>query len=277
MKKLVLIGTSLLFMLGMLLLDTTGTLSNPNGAPASNTGSPGDLSQTCARSGCHAGTASDRDGMISTDIPASGYVAGQTYTITVSITQSGISKWGFQLSPQTNAGSLVGTLTLSDNTRTRFVGSGNKYVTHTTAGNSGASGTSSWNMSWTAPAAGTGDVTFYAAVMAANGNGNTSGDLVFKDNLTISEDPTSALNKVEYVYTPFAFPNPIEGNEITLNVPSKVNVFQLFDLNGRLWLEIPNSSKATSYVLDITKVPVGVYLLKMKSDTTEYMQRIIRR
>jgi hypothetical protein len=277
MKKSLLIGGAMLFMFGVLLLDTTGTLSNPSGSPASNTGSPGDLSQTCARSGCHSGTTSERSGLISSDIPASGYVAGQTYTITVSITQSGISKWGFQISPQTPSGALIGTLSLIENTRTRFVGSGNKYITHTTAGNSGATGTTSWTLHWTAPAAGSGDVTFYSTVMAANGNGNDNGDLVFKDNLTISEDPASALNKIAYIYTPFAFPNPIEGNEITLNVPSKVNVFQLFDLNGRLWLELPNASKATSYVLDITKVPVGVYLLKMKSDTTEYMQRIIRR
>jgi len=277
MKKALLFGGSILLMLSMVFLDTTGTLSNPSGSPAANTGSPGDLNQSCARSGCHNGTASDRDGMITTDIPSTGYLAGQTYNITVSITQSGISKWGFQISPQTASGALVGTLAVTEATRTRFIGSGNKYVTHTTAGNSGAAGTTSWNLSWTAPAAGTGEFSFYAAVMAANGNGSNSGDLVFKDNLTVTEDVASALNKVEYVYTPFAFPNPVDGNEINLTVPTKVDKFQLYDLQGRLWLEMPNTRLETTFSLDISTIPAGVYLLKMKSESAEYMQRIIRR
>lgn len=264
-------------MISIVLIDATTTLSNPSGSPASNTGSPGDLSQTCSRSGCHSGTASDREGMITSNIPISGYIAGQTYEMTVSITQSGISKWGFQISPQNPTGSLLGTLTLTDATRTRFVGSGNKYITQTTVGSSGAAGTTSWSFNWTAPAAGTGDVTFYSTVMAANGNGNDNGDLVFKDNLTVIEDLTSAFKKVEYIYNPFAFPNPVNGDGLTLTVPTRVKVFQLYDLKGRLWLEIPNTSLQTSYMLNISSIPVGVYLLKMKSDTTEYMQRIIRR
>jgi len=277
MKKALLIGGSLLLMCSMIFLDTTGTLSNPNGAPASNTGAPGDLNQTCARSGCHNGTATDRDGMITTNIPSTGYIAGQTYTITVSITQSGISKWGFQLSPQTVSGDLVGSMQLTDATRTRFVGTGNKYVTHTTAGNAGAAGTTSWNINWTAPAAGTGEFSFYASVMAANGNGNNSGDLVFKDNLTVTEDVTSNLNQVENVYAPFAFPNPVDGNDLNLTVPTNIEKVMLYDLHGRLWLEIPNARLETKFSLNIASIPAGVYLLKMSSGSTEYMQRIIRK
>lgn len=277
MKKLLLFGGATMLMLSMVVLDTTGTLSNPSGAPFGNTGSPGDLNQTCAHSGCHSGAASDRDEMITSDIPSTGYIPGQTYSITVSISQSGFSKWGFQISPQSPSGALLGTLSLTDVTRTRFVGTGNKYITHTTAGNTGAAGTTSWSFNWTAPAATTGDVTFYAAVMAANGNGNNNGDSVFKDNLTVSEDLTSSIYSAESQHLPFAFPNPVNDNFVSLNVPSNVSLFQLYDLTGRMWLELPNTDHLNVYKLNISEIPAGVYMIKMKSDNKEYIQRIIRR
>lgn len=125
----------------------------PNGAPAAKTGSPGDGSD-CTE--CHGGTASTVSGWITSNIPASGYTPGQTYTITASNQITGSGKFGFEVSPQNAAGTLLGTLTAGAGNQ--LVGSG-KYVTHTNANNT----TSSWTFSWTAPAAGTGTVTFYGA------------------------------------------------------------------------------------------------------------------
>lgn len=126
---------------------------NPNGAPAGMTGSPGD-GDNCTS--CHGGTATTTANLITSNIPASGYVPGTTYTITATNTLSGSGKMGFEVSPQNASGSLLGTLTAGSGNK--LVGSG-KYVTHSNANST----TNSWTFSWTAPAAGTGNVTFYGA------------------------------------------------------------------------------------------------------------------
>lgn len=125
----------------------------PNGAPAAKTGSPGD-GANCTE--CHGGTATTTAGLITTNIPASGYVPGQTYSITANNTLTGSGKYGFEVSPQNAAGTQLGTLAAGSGSK--LVG-GTKYVTHSNANST----THTWTFNWTAPAAGTGDVTFYGA------------------------------------------------------------------------------------------------------------------
>lgn len=125
----------------------------PNGAPAAVTGSPGDGSD-CTQ--CHGGTATTVAGWITSNIPASGYVPGQTYQITATNSITGSGKYGFEVSPQNAAGSQLGTLAVGSGTK--LVG-GTKYITHSNA----TSSLKTWTFNWTAPAAGTGDVTFYGS------------------------------------------------------------------------------------------------------------------
>ena len=123
-----------------------------NGAPAGYTGSPGD-GHNCTS--CHGGTATTVSGLITSDIPAQGYTANTTYSITATVTGSGGK--GFEVSPQDAPGNLLGTLAAGSGSK--LVGSG-KYVTH----NAPVGGsTATWVFSWTAPASGTGTVTFYGA------------------------------------------------------------------------------------------------------------------
>ena len=82
-------------------------------------------------------------------------VIGTTYTITITTTGSGNK--GFEVSPQDLSGNLLGTLIAG--TGQKLLGGG-KYLTHTTP-KTGA--TAVWTFQWIAPAAGTGDVTFYGA------------------------------------------------------------------------------------------------------------------
>jgi len=139
---------------------TSGVFAHSNGAPAGNTGSPGD-GQNCTS--CHGGSAVNVSGWITTNVPTQGYTAGSTYTITVVATGTG--KKGFEVSPQSVTGTQLGTLAAG--TGSKLVG-GTKYVTHTSAGAS--SGTSTWVFSWTAPAAGTGPVHLYMAAVVGQPN-----------------------------------------------------------------------------------------------------------
>jgi hypothetical protein len=139
--------------LAAIILFSGYTMMYPNGAPAGVTGSPGDGSNCTS---CHGGTATTTAGLITSNIPTGGYIAGQTYQITATNNLTGSGKYGFEVSPQNAAGTQLGTLVAG--TGSHLVG-GTKYVTHTNANST----TQAWTFSWVAPAAGTGPVTFYGA------------------------------------------------------------------------------------------------------------------
>jgi len=149
--------------------------AHSNGAPSGYTGSPGD-GHTCTS--CHGGSASPVTGYITTNIPGTGYVAGSNYTITVSFTGSGGK--GFEVSPQNATGSQLGVL--APGSGSKLVG-GTKYCTHSSKIN-GSSAT--WTFSWTAPAAGTGNVTFYGAFAITEATTRT-------EAVTVSENASQPL------------------------------------------------------------------------------------
>lgn len=159
-----------------MLFFTFTSLAYPTGAPAAVTGSPGD-GQNCTM--CHGGSPATVTGWITTNIPADGYIAGTLYTITATVTGTG--KKGFEVSPQNVAGTQLGVMAAGSGSE--LVG-GTKYVTHSAAG--ATSGTKVWNFSWTAPAAGTGPVTFYGAFVVGYSN-------VKKSSLTVNEASANPL------------------------------------------------------------------------------------
>lgn len=167
--------------------------ASSNGSPGGRSGSPGDNNQTCTA--CHSGTAVNQTGWISTNIPASGYVAGQTYQLTLNGTQAGVSKFGFEFTAENASGQKTGSFAITEATRTKLVNQ-NKAVTHTSAGTAASGGATSWTFNWTAPAASTGEVRFYATVNATNSNGNTAGDVVYKTSLFVGESAPAALVSV---------------------------------------------------------------------------------
>jgi hypothetical protein len=150
----------------------------PSGAPSGYTGSPGD-GQDC--SDCHGGSSAPVTGWITSDIPPSGYTAGNTYNLTVTVSGSG--KKGFEVSPQNPSGTQLGTLI--SGTGSHLTG-GTKYVTQ----NSGQNGDPYiWVFQWTAPTTGTGEVTFYGAFALSKNTTKTS-------SLTVQENSTVPLTVV---------------------------------------------------------------------------------
>lgn len=263
-----------------LVLDTTSTFSNPSGAPAGCSSSPSD-GATCATSGCHSGTASAKDGMITSDIPTTGYVPGSTYAITISITQSGIQTWGFQCSPQNTSGVRLGTLAITNSTQTKLVGS-NTYVTHKSGGISG-SGSKTWSFNWTAPTAGTGTVPFYASVMAANSNGGTSGDQVYFDTYTVNEDLSAGVAKTAEAVKFSVFPNPVEGNSMNISFASKAgdsSKVSIMNLSGAIVHTTNYSASVTGdqqVNVNVEDLAKGVYLIQVETPAGTAANRIIRR
>ncbi|MFN9520073.1 MAG: hypothetical protein ACK574_10140, partial [Bacteroidota bacterium] len=112
-----------LLCVGIILAISTTVFTNTGGAPSGNTAAPGDGNCT----GCHSGSlitsgADWNNFTITSTVPVGGYVPGTTYTITISHTQSGINKWGFQAtvlnSSNAMAGSIINTNTSQMSTQT---------------------------------------------------------------------------------------------------------------------------------------------------------------
>ncbi len=165
-------------------------LSFSTGSPGGRTGSPGDSGQNCT--GCHSGSPQSASNWITTNIPPAGYVPGQTYTITASGTHTGVVKFGFELTAENSQGIKAGTFIITNLTQTKLINQ-NKAVTHLAGGTTPSGNTKTWSMNWTAPAQGTGPITFYAALNAANGNGNNSGDVIYLTSATVQEQETVAV------------------------------------------------------------------------------------
>lgn len=236
--------------------------TDPTGAPNARTGSPGDGGNTCAISGCHTGFAVEtRSNIISSNIPAEGYTPGQRYTITAQ-TQSSRNKFGFQISPQSLSGTKLGTMIITNASETKLTGSG-KYITHTNTA-TGVNGVKVWSFDWTAPAAGTGEVTFYGCFNYANGNGGSSGDSIIKTTLVVNEKVASGLELNAMTKLGFnIYPMPATEE---INLQNNHNIYvtsiQVFDINGKLMMSKEVETDG-SIKLNIENLPMGTYLLNI--------------
>lgn len=271
------------FVITAIVIQTTGNQahSNASGAPAGNTGSPAD-GQTCARSGCHVGTATVTTvPIMSSNIPASGYVPGNTYTISATLTSTtGSNKFGFQISPQGPGGVLRGTPVITNISTTKIVLS--KYITHTTGGNTGTGGTKTWVFDWVAPAAGTGTVNFYGAFNYANGNGTSSGDVIRTEVMTVVENTGVGINEIKAPIEANVFPNPAIDHAIlryTLDEQSDVRLL-VMDASGKVMQEeITTSAYPGTSELNISipeSWPSGLYRLFLTAGDRKVVRNLIK-
>ncbi len=248
---------------------------NSGSAPSGNTGSPFDGS-SCARIGCHTGGPAQTNQVVSLtgNIPAEGYSPGQTYNMTVTMSNGG-SRFGFSLSPQSTQGALLGTL-IASGAGTTLNGAGGKYLTHTSSGTSG-SGSKSWTFQWTAPAAGTGTVTFYGAYNFANNNGGTSGDVIVTHAQTFSENLATSLSEVSGSRLEI-FPNPVEDHiNIRMADVDEVIMVTLMGVDGRVVLQEKHVQGNIRIELTNRKVPSGVYMLAIEAGSKRVVRKVMVR
>lgn len=245
-----------IFSIAGIVLFSSYALMSPSGAPAAYTGSPGD-GANCTN--CHGGNATTTAGLITSNIPASGYVAGQTYQITATNTLTGSGAYGFEVSPQNAVGAQLGTLVAG--TGSKLVSGGTKYVTH----NASNSTTKTWTFSWIAPAAGTGPVTFYGA-MARNFPG-----FVTLSTLAVNEALTTGLEENPATVSVLAG----ESNGlITVVLNSKTNhaKITIFDLSGRQLLSTSVSGGGSHQLDQVFKT--GVYIIRVQVNDTIFKKKI---
>lgn len=209
MKKLWHIG----LVVAVVLLFPTVALTNGGGALPARTGAPGDA--TCGSgSTCHTDASGGMSnlntgpGILSIEAPAS-YTPGQPLEFTVRLAQEGINRFGFQTTVRDGNNNFAGMFELLDTNTMRFASPAGFYVTHRSPGTFHTD-EAAWTIRWIPSAEDIGPVTIYAAGNAANGNGASSGDLLYTTNVTI--DPDVGLGVEETVTPVFtlhaAYPNP---------------------------------------------------------------------
>ena len=164
------------------LIACTASVFGRSGTPPNNsTGAPGH--NNCAQ--CHT---SSGNGNVSLSFPGnSGYNPGQNYSLSVLVTDPTKTRFGFSMVARDTSNNTVdvGTWSAGSND-TQTHGPGGSHVGHRNAPFD--QGSHTFTVNWQAPASGVGDVTFYVASVAANGNGiNGTGDNVYLRQLTISQ------------------------------------------------------------------------------------------
>ncbi|MCG3166054.1 MAG: hypothetical protein POELPBGB_01830 [Bacteroidia bacterium] len=258
--------------------------TNGSGAPSGRTGSPGD-GATCNTGSCHPSTQpTDQVATITSDVPVGGYVPGTTYSITATATKAGVTEFGFQLSPQNASGTKLGAFVTPLPAGMQFAnpntGMANKYVTHTGSGTAGTD-TKTWTVQWTAPAAGTGTVTFYGAFNFTNSNNNTSGDVIKTTSLDINENTSIGIDETAEQGGFQVFPNP--ANDIVnvsffLYEMSTVNA-EIFDINGRLIKQtVAENLHPGRHELKFNAhgdMEAGVYFIRLNDGKNVYSKKVV--
>ncbi len=199
------------------------TISGYSSAPPPNkTGSPGDAGQSCKN--CHQYGSFQISGLITSNMPNGRFTPGQTYTITINATFPGHTKFGFEISPQDINGNLIGSLSITDPSRTQIL-SNNRDIGHTLSGTLGSNGFISWSFNWTAPSSPLDSVNFYLALNVTNNNGSTTGDSIYLEVKTFYRDVSSSIVELWQ-----------EDNNIATDP-----ILILYDITGRLFALPPKS------------------------------------
>ena len=163
--------------------------SYSSGPPGNYSGAPGS-SGTC--SACHSGGTTNGSLALTSNIGAA-YVNGQTYQVTVYLSDPEMVQGGFQLTAL-KAGVGAGTFTPIANTALQ--GGNSTIINHSSPKAKttvGSTNIVSWIVNWTAPTSGSGNISFYAAANAGNGSGS-GGDAIYTATILNTPLPIEVLD-----------------------------------------------------------------------------------
>lgn len=257
-------------------------LAFSTGPPIKRTGQI-DGGNTCV--GCHTTFApanSDPAGSVRV-ASSSTYSPGIAQTIKVTVSHPLASRWGFQLTARfLNGGGMAGTLLPGDDGETKVVcddgtagrgtagpcaGGTLAWIEHLSAPRSAPGEGHTFTFQWMPPAEENGDVIFYFAGNAANGDGNLTGDRIYTSTTRLSLSPTSScsISKKPTVRTAVnAAPHagPISGNSLIeiygsdFQSGSRKRTAGLGDLGSGPVLAFPKELSCVAVEIDGQRAPV---------------------
>jgi hypothetical protein len=239
----------------------------PGGSPAAYTNSPGD-GKSCTS--CHGGSQMtiQGTGWVTSDVPLDGYTPGTTYNMTVTVPGSGTK--GFEVSPQSPSGTLLGTLIAGTNNK--LTGSG-KYITQSSSSNANPA---VWKFKWVAPVKNTGVVTFYGSYTVSK-KFTYVGVNVFPEKTQTGIYESVIRNpKSEIVI----YPNPSHGSSVVsyeLSEKSHVTLI-INDQSGKKVKELSQGIQMAGnhkIILNTNELSSGMYYYTLKTDNTNLTGKMI--
>lgn len=249
-----------------LFLAFTAVMPYSAGAPSGYTGASG--ASNCST--CHTGNAVDADGGSITLTGPVSYVPGTPVDLQLNVERQGQSRFGFSITVRDVNGDMVGTWEPVNGEQTAFseYGADPTHVTHNPAMSTADGHT--WALRWIPPAQDAGQVTFYAAGNAANGQGQF-GDFIYTTTLEL---PAAAGTSTEMdaFALPFevasVYPAPATDRvsfQMTAHTGGTARV-HFYDASGRQVhaTERPVSRGEQTWSLDLGSLPVGWYAWRVE-------------
>jgi len=210
-----------------------------------------------------------------------GYVPGTKYTITVTVSQTGLSLFGFDFEALTNATTNGGTISLlSPSTDVKTLASSTRLDAVQTGTGNNTANSHAFSFYWTAPATGSGTVTFYTAGLAANGDGDTPGDYCYTTSLALSENTSGIAESAASNFNFSVSPNPASSNlnvKFNLNQASTVDM-NMFDITGKKVANLISDKSINGNInksFNISTYQKGVYFIELKINDKTSVQKIV--
>jgi len=260
-----------------------GYCGDPSGIPAY---------VTCASSGCHGGSpqavnssnltlliGTDTNSLVTLDSTFK-YVPNTPYYISFQVLAPGYV-WGFEMTALDLSNNMAGAFTVLNTTTTHLSPAGRtRYISHLHANPN----TSKWVFQWTAPAADSGNVTFYYAFnsgIAADFNAALPDSNIFAANTVIKPSSAGIENISNNISALQVYPNPINGVfSVSFNVLNAGNAdAQLYSVDGRLCSHVFNQRLGAGVFngnYDVSNLAPGIYLLKLNVGGATVTQKIVK-
>lgn len=246
------------------------------------TGSPGEFDCTSCHTGNNVNSGTGSISISSPNMPNWQYVPGQVYQIDVTVAQTGAPLFGFgfealRTSNNTNGGTFQITNTSSTFLKTGFInGSNRTNVVHKKNGGlSNDSHTFSFN--WTAPATNIGNIIFYSAGNAANNQGDTLGDFIYKTQQLITPSITG-INEIQSSAIS-VYPNPAtDFINVALLESQTETSYSILDLSGKIVdqgkMVIPQGK---SFSVNLSQsLKEGIYFIEVSNGVDSYKHKFVK-
>jgi hypothetical protein len=220
--------------------------------------------------------ATPQDGWITTNIPGTGYIPGESYTITATGTHSGVGKFGLEVTAEDNSDAKTGTFIVTNSEENKLTNN-DQAITHKSGGTTPNGDMKTWTFDWIAPAEGTGDVTFYGAFNAANGNGNTQGDVIYTSATTVEEHTVGVKEFSNLDIEINAYPNPFTDYiKLSVNNNEKdIKRIQFYNQAGSLVKSELGSSNSGSWTIDANDLKSGIYFVVVETTDNTLLKKSV--
>lgn len=232
----------------------------------------------CGVSGCHTG------GNFNTEVALllldanedtiTEYTPGEQYRLRISITAQGAEGYGFQAVALDSANDGAGEFGDAGTGTQITTISGRQYFEH-----SSRSSASSFEIDWTAPASGSGEVSFYAAGNAVNANFSNFGDDPDTTSLVITESLPSNLNAQQAEQVQLQVYPSFVQSEVFSRWSKDVKAEQLTisDLTGRIYRQEKIINQPTAELnIPVYDLPGGIYFVRLLTNEGFQTQKFMK-